>query len=141
MKMTEVLQQKQAGIQTAIPTMTLQDAIRKMCDHKIGALLVEDQGQPVGILTERDVLRFCAEHADRLGQTLVGQVMQQDLIVATPNSSVAEGLSIMTNHRVRHLPVVENNRIVGMVSIGDLVKSQLEETEVEAKYLRDYINL
>lgn len=117
------------------------DAIQTMCENKVGSLLVTaDDGQLNGIVTERDILRFCAGHDGNMGQALISDIMNRELIVATPDCSTDEAMSLMTEHRFRHLPVMADGHLVGLVSIGDLVKAKLKDVSVEVKYLRDYIS-
>ncbi|OUD14627.1 hypothetical protein TPSD3_05580 [Thioflexithrix psekupsensis] len=121
---------------------SLLSATRTMCDAKVGAVLVQNAKQePVGILSERDILRFCAKNHLDFDRVKVGEVMTRDLIVGTLDSLVKDVQAIMTEKKFRHLPVVDGGKVVGLVSIGDLVRIQLEETDVEVQYLRNFINL
>ena len=106
----------------------------------VGALLVlDDDGHPVGIISERDVLRECHRRGGRLGEVAVRDIMTPDLLIGVPDDDLAYSMGIMTNNRIRHLPVVDGERIAGLVSIGDVVKACLEETEYENRYLKEYI--
>jgi CBS domain-containing protein len=121
---------------------SLLSATRTMCDAKVGAVLVQNAKQePVGILSERDILRFCAKNHLDFDRVKVSEVMTQDLIVGTLDSLVKDVQAIMTEKKFRHLPVVDGGKVIGLVSIGDLVRIQLEETDVEVQYLRNFINL
>lgn len=116
-------------------------AIKNMVDCKVGSLLVmSDNGEFIGILTERDVLRFSAERDGDLAGARIEEMMTRDLMVATPDCSIDQAMSMMTEHRFRHLPVMDAGKPIGMVSIGDLVKAKLKDVTVEVKYLRDYIS-
>ena len=116
-------------------------AIKNMVDCKVGSLLVmSDGGEFIGILTERDVLRFSAERDGDLAGARIEEMMTRDLMVATPDCSIDQAMSMMTEHRFRHLPVMDAGKPIGMVSIGDLVKAKLKDVTVEVKYLRDYIS-
>jgi CBS domain-containing protein len=116
-------------------------AINCMCDGKVGSLLIQsDDGKLIGILTERDILRFCATRSSELESAEVGEIMTRDPISAPPDCSNEEAMALMTERRFRHLPIVENGKTLGMVSIGDLVKSRLQDVSVEVKYLRDFIS-
>lgn len=127
-------------MQTIHPSRTVQEAVHQLVTHAIGSLLVEDeQAKIVGIITERDILRLCAERSHLLDRTLVGAVMTTDLIVGKLESKVSDLLDVMTQRRVRHLPIMNQGALVGLVSIGDLVKAQLEETAFENKNLKQYI--
>ena len=141
MTIKTILDQKPGGVITIEPTSTLQATVKKMCDQKIGALLVQSEGgNPVGIITERDILCFCTSGPGQLDKVNVSDVMTKELVVATLDTRINDAKSIMTEKRFRHLPIVDNGKIIGIVSIGDLVKAMLEETAVEVKYLRDYIS-
>ncbi len=116
-------------------------AIKNMVDCKVGSLLVmSDEGEFIGILTERDVLRFSAKRDGDLAGARIEEIMTRDLMVATPDCSIDQAMSMMTEHRFRHLPVMDGGKPIGMVSIGDLVKAKLKDVTVEVKYLRDYIS-
>jgi len=116
-------------------------AVKNMVDCKVGSLLVmSDDGEFVGILTERDVLRISAKRDGDLAGVRIEEMMTRDLMVATPDCSIDQAMSMMTEHRFRHLPVMDGGKPIGMVSIGDLVKAKLKDVTVEVKYLRDYIS-
>jgi len=116
-------------------------AIKNMVDCKVGSLLVmSDDGEFIGILTERDVLRISAKRDGDLAGVRIEEMMTRDLMVATPDCSIDQAMSMMTEHRFRHLPVMDGGKPIGMVSIGDLVKAKLKDVTVEVKYLRDYIS-
>jgi CBS domain-containing protein len=93
----------------------------------------------VGIFTERDILREVAERADQLRETKVGDVMTRNVIIGVPEDTVEYVMGIMTQNRIRHLPVMEEDELVGIVSIGDVVNSHLHKTQFENRLLRDYI--
>ncbi len=140
MTMRTLLEGKPKQTITVPSTEMTLTAIRKMVDAKIGALLVTSEaGVPIGILTERDVLRFCSSQADKLASTQVTDVMTKDLVVGTLDTSIDDAQVLMTQHKFRHLPIVDAGKVVGIVSIGDLVKARLRESAVEVKYLRDFI--
>lgn len=119
----------------------IRDAVVLMCQNKVGSLLIQSsKGKLKGIITERDILRFCSTRSCDLETAEVGEIMTQDPITAPPDCSNEEAMTLMTERRFRHLPVVEDDKILGIVSIGDLVKARLEDVTVEVRYLRDYIN-
>ena len=113
---------------------------RSLSQHRIGAALVRDQdGSVLGIISERDIVRAVArEGAAALSRT-ARDLMTADLITTTLATSIAEGLAVMTDRRCRHLPVMDNGRLAGMVSIGDLVKARIAEAELEAENLRAFV--
>ena len=141
MQLKEVLKIK-GGLPVTVPaTATIADAIRAMSEHKVGSVIVPNaDGSPAGIFTERDVLNLCAEGRVDFAKMPIRSCMTCDMTTGKPEDGVSEVLAIMTAKRFRHLPVVEDGKMVGMVSIGDLVKAKLEETAQEAKSLRDYIH-
>ena len=116
------------------------EAIRLLVKNRIGSLMVEnDEGKIVRIITERDTLNESAERSKFLDQTPVREIMTRDLHTGVPDDDVNHLLMIMTEKRVRHLPIMKGEDLVGLVSIGDLVKARLSETQDENIQLRDYI--
>ena len=115
------------------------DAVALLAEKRIGALPVIDDGQVVGIFSERDVVYGIARNGAAALDARIGDVMTAPAMTVDPDSAVMSGLSLMTRRRIRHLPVVEGNSVVGFVSIGDLVKYRIEKIEAEAAAMRDYI--
>lgn len=115
------------------------EAVQQMVERNTGSLLVTEHGEITGIVTERDYLRRVALHEldDRL--TLVREVMSSPLIVVTPETTIDECMALMTDRRIRHLPVVDDGKVVGVVSIGDLVKFKSQQQTFEIQYLTQYI--
>ncbi|MEK8015295.1 MAG: CBS domain-containing protein [Candidatus Parabeggiatoa sp.] len=141
MKLKEILAQKQSAIISFEASKSVQDATKEMYEKRIGALLLKSEtGKFVGILTDRDILRFYAEELGEANKVKVSEIMTEDFFVETLDSTSDRAESVMTEKRVRHLPIVEGAQVVGIISIGDLVKAKLQETAVEAKSLRDYIS-
>ena len=125
---------------TAAPSDTLAVASASMREHNAGAVVgVDDTGRPIGILTERDVLRLGATGPESLSTTRVADAMTAQLVVGVAEDLVDYAAGIMTANRIRHLPIVEGERLTGVVSIGDIVNAMKQEKEVENRYLRDYI--
>jgi CBS domain-containing protein len=122
------------------PTADLAAAARLLAAHRIGAVVIRGAGgRLAGILSERDIVRALAESgAAALGEP-VGQVMTREVVICGPNDSVASLMERMTAGKFRHMPVVENDRLVGLVSIGDVVKQRVGEIEQESEAMRDYI--
>lgn len=130
-----------ADIISCTPDVALAEAVRILAERRIGAMPVMEGDTVVGIVSERDVL-YClaADGAGSLAKS-VREVMTAEPITTSPKATCNEALGLMTRRRIRHLPVTEGDRIVGFVSIGDLVKSRLDEISHEAEALRDYIRM
>jgi CBS domain-containing protein len=121
------------------PSDTLQKAAELLARERIGAVLVMDGERMVGILSERDIIRaLSANGAEAMGRNL-SLVMTKDVHCASPGDSVDQVMAVMTEKRFRHLPVREGDKVVAMISIGDVVKSKVEEAEAESETLREYI--
>jgi CBS domain-containing protein len=121
---------------------TVFDAVKAMVDANVGAILVTgaDPNQVEGIFTERDYLRRIAVEGRTSRETLVRDVMTSPVLVVGPETSVEEAMALMTDRRIRHVPVVDSERLVGMVSIGDLVRVQSQEQSFRLRYLTEYIS-
>ena len=124
------------SVTTATP---VREAVRLLHEHRIGAVLVIDGDDIVGIVSERDVVADLHRLGAAVLEVTAGTVMTSPVVTATPESSVAAAMATMTNRRIRHLPVVADGVLLGLVSIGDLVKRRIEEAEHEASTLKDYI--
>jgi CBS domain-containing protein len=119
---------------------TVFDAIKRMVDSNVGALLVTDHGRVVGVVTERDYLRRVTLEGRTEEETRVREIMTSALVYVTPETSVEECMAVMTERRIRHLPVfTESRELVGIVSIGDLVKFKSKEQDFRIKLLTEYI--
>ena len=140
MLIAHVLREKGAAVHTLKADVSLEQAARELHDRRVGALVVlDDVGGIRGVLSERDLVREIARRgADSLHDT-VSAVMTRDVHTARPDETVDEGLARMTDRRVRHLPIVENGRLIGIVSIGDLVKHRIAAVEAEAAAMQAYI--
>ena len=139
MKIKDIVKAKGPTVFSIHPDKTVRDAIDMLVQFNVGALLVVDDARPVGIFTERDTLRVCAQPDVKLDDVRIGDVMTKDLIIGQLEDEVDASMKVMTEKHVRHLPVLEQGYVAGMVSLGDLVKSQLDANEVTILYLRDYI--
>jgi CBS domain-containing protein len=138
-KISEVLRGKGAAVHTTHPLSSVVAAAARLHEARIGALVVSSGGDTIdGILSERDVVTAIAVDPASLHAT-VASVMTTDVITIAPEDSVVRAMALMTRHRCRHLPVVVGGRLVGIVSIGDLVKARLEELELESRVLRDVV--
>lgn len=140
MKIRDLLRGKGTAVVTIRPEATIHDAMTMLVNHRIGSLVVTDeQGRIIGIITERDILRECAARSEQVKNTRVQEVMTTNPSIGVPDDEVGYVMGIMTNNRIRHLPIMAGERLEGIISIGDVVKAQLEETEFENRYLKDYI--
>lgn len=140
MTVKNILDKKPEGVLLVDADATITQTVAAMCERGVGsALVVGDDGAPVGILTERDVLRQFAKHGDRLGEQRTGDLMSSPVRTTTPDASIESVMQLMTRHRFRHVPVMDGDELVGIVSIGDLVKARLQQTEAEAESMRQYI--
>jgi CBS domain-containing protein len=137
--LSSILEEKSGDVLQIDGGATVFEAITKMVDANVGSLLVTDDGEIVGIMTERDYLRRVTLEGRTDKETAVRDIMSSPLVVATPETSIDECMAMMTDRRIRHLPVVEEGEIVGLISIGDLVKFKSKQQEFEIKYLTDYI--
>lgn len=134
-----VIAEKGRQVYTVAPRETVREAVRHMNDSGVGALLVTEGSHPVGIFTERDVLRRVVDVGLDPNSTRVAAVMTADLVVVELSTRVEQAMAVMTQRRCRHLPVVENGEVVGMISIGDLIRWVSMNQEVEIQHLVDYI--
>lgn len=139
MRIRDVLERKGSAVVTVEPERTVLQAMRTLVENNIGAVVVTTDDAPVGILTERDVLRLGAAGPESLASTLVADAMTRELVVGVADDLVEYAAGIMTANRIRHLPIVDGARLIGVVSIGDVVNAMKQEKEVENRYLRDYI--
>lgn len=144
MNLQDILSLKGSAVYTTPPEAMLAEVVQRMVHHKVGAMLVCRQDpaggeQLVGIVTERDLLRLFAAGRCELAKIQVAEVMSTRLITASPNDLVVDLMGVMTTHRIRHVPVLSEGRLVGIVSIGDLLKAQHEHLAVENRFMRNYI--
>lgn len=140
MKVKDVLQQKGKKIHSIRPDATVYDAIKKMSDLKIGALLVITDGELSGIISERDYRDKVILMGKRSKETLVSEIMTKDVYRVKSSDDINTCMRIMTDQKIRHLPVIDNNSLTGIISIGDVVKSVIDQQKVEINSLRDYIS-
>jgi IMP dehydrogenase len=137
---SDILDQKGRSLYRVDADVSVLDAVRTMVEANVGALLVTVDGAIEGIVTERDYLRRVALEGRDERSTAVRAIMSSPLVVVRPDTPLDECRALMTDLRVRHLPVVEGQEVVAMISIGDLIKFATEQQDVEIRYLRDYIN-
>jgi CBS domain-containing protein len=140
MKVKEILADKGSRVVTIDPKALFFDIIAVASANRIGSLMVVDKQEKIlGIVAARDILMTVVNRYDDLKTVTADEIMTKDLIVGSPNDDIAYIQTIMTENRIRHVPILEAGKLQGIVSIGDVVKSQLTETNVENKYLKDYI--
>lgn len=139
MTIKAVLQTKGSDIESITVGLSVREAVAMLAEKRIGAVPVLENGEVKGIFSERDVIYGLAREGAALLNKSVGEVMVSPAITVERDSPVMTALSLMTRRRIRHLPVVEANKAVGFVSIGDLVKYRIDKIEAEAAAMRDYI--
>ena len=139
MTIAAVLRGKGTEVETITAGEPLTEVVRKLGEKRIGALPVVEEGRIVGIISERDVIYCLRDHGAEVLDWQVSRVMTSPAITADPSTEVLSALALMTQRRIRHLPVVEGGAIRGIVSIGDLVKHRMERIEAEAEAMRTYI--
>jgi CBS domain-containing protein len=139
-RVSEILRKKGTDVLKIEASATVFDAIKRIVELNVGSILVTEGDQVVGIMTERDYLRKVAVHGRTSHDTTVGEIMSSPLVYVTPQTTIDESMAIMTDRRIRHLPVVEDDDVVGIISIGDVVKFQSNEQSFQIKYLTEYIS-
>lgn len=136
-----ILASKGSEVTTADATETVSQAVTRMEGNGIGALVIIDRaGKPVGILSERDIARGVSRHGTRLPDTPIATLMTREVVTCKPDDTAADIMAVMTDRRIRHVPVLRNGALAGIISIGDVVKVRLGEIEQEASDLRAYIS-
>ena len=140
MTVAAILKHKGHEVAHVAPTATVAEVVEQLAARRIGALVVMDAAhQLLGIVSERDIVSSLAEHGSRTLAMTAAQLMTRKLQTATQATTVAEAMEMMTHSRFRHLPVMEGNRMVGLVSIGDIVKARLSQQEHEVDSLKAYV--
>jgi CBS domain-containing protein len=138
-RVSDILRNKGTDVLKIDASSSVYDALVKMVELNVGSILVTDGDTVVGIMTERDYLRKIVVVGRTSRDTRVSEIMSSPLVYVTPETSVDELMAIMTDRRIRHLPVVENDDVIGIISIGDAVKFQSREQSFQIQYLTDYI--
>lgn len=136
----EILQEKSGDVIRIEGGATVFDAVKAMVEANVGALLITDGERITGIFTERDYLRRIAVEGRRSRDTIVSDVMSSPVLVVTQETTVEEAMALMTDKRIRHAPVVDESGLVGIVSIGDLVKFTSKQQSYQLQYLTEYIS-
>ncbi len=141
MLLRDILRQKGTDVHRVTPSASLAEAVDRLVEHNIGSLLVCDGESIAGIITERDILRACRTHAGQLESQVVRDHMTglDQLVTGKPDDRISEVMGLLTEKRIRHLPVLEDGKLVGLISIGDVVKAQHDLLSVENHYLKSYI--
>lgn len=134
-----LLKQKGDWVITIDPDATVYDTIARMVDQNVGAILVAERGEPVGIFTERDYLRRIVLQGRTSRDTVVREVMTSDLVTVEPDTTLETCLALMTEHKIRHLPVLRDGRLAGIISIGDCVRAVSEAARGKAEDLQRFV--
>jgi CBS domain-containing protein len=137
MRITDVLHGKGHDVVTVETSATLREIVAMLATRRIGAVVVLDKFRPVGVFSERDLVNVLSAHGASALDLGVAGVMSSPIISGHPEDRIEHALSVMTRERIRHLPVIEEGKLIGLVSIGDLVKQRLTEKELEASVLQD----
>jgi CBS domain-containing protein len=136
-----LLSSKGDSVVTVPPTATVTEVLDTLAEHSVGALVVSGDGARVdGIVSERDIVRSLAEHGGALLDHEVATIMTREVVTCEPQTTVDELSTFMTERRIRHLPVIVDGRLAGIVSIGDVVKDRIKDLETEAQTLHEYIS-
>ncbi len=136
---SELLQAKGHEVWSVTPDTSVYDSLKLMADKNVGALLVLDADKVVGVFSERDYARKVILKGKSSKELSVEEIMSAEVVSVNPSQSIEECMALMTNKRIRHLPVLEGNRLVGIISIGDVVKATISEQEVTITHLEHYI--
>ena len=139
-KVRELLNEKGTHVWSITPDRSAHEALRLMTEKNVGAVLVMDDGQLLGIFSERDFIRNVAGRGGAAGDIPVGEFMTHRPVCVNPDQTTEECMALMTDKRVRHLPVIESDRVIGLVSIGDAVKATISEQQFMIEQLERYIN-
>ena len=140
MFVSDILSQKGGLVFSVTPGTTVAEVAKQLSVRRIGSVLVlSDQSEVAGIVSERDLVRALATHGAKAMELEARQIMTRDVVTCHPDDSIDEVMQTMTSGRFRHLPVVRHGELLGLVSIGDVVKARIEETEHEAEALKAYI--
>ena len=151
MQIKDILQEKGTAVITIGARDSIHTAIVELNQHGFGALIVlADDGQIAGIITERDILQCCGENCNNMQATpapddafcevRVQDIMTKDLVIGVPDDDLNYVMGMMTKHQIRHLPILNNGKLEGIISIGDLVKMHFEENVFESRTLKDYFH-
>lgn len=135
----DILNEKGSDVYSVGPKTTIFEAVQQMADKRVGALLVMDNDKPIGIVTERDYARKVALEGRSSRDSLVKDIMSTRVLCVNPHRTIEDCMALMTDKRARHLPVVDHKHVIGVISIGDLVKAVIAEQKFVIDQLHDYI--
>ncbi len=136
----QLLESKRYNVVSVMPSTTVLDALKVMADKEIGAVIVIDDGHLVGIFSERDYARKVVLQGKSSKDTPVREIMTEKVVCVRPEQSIDDCMGLMTDKRIRHLPVLDHKKVIGVISIGDVVKEMLSEKEFVIKQLESYIH-
>lgn len=140
MKVKDILAEKGTHVVTVNQEATVYEALQTFAFNRVGSLLVlEDKGGIVGIIGARDVLMAVVKACDEIRKTKVKEIMTKKIIIGDPDDDLDNVEVIMTENRIRHLPIIKDNKLSGIISMGDVVKAQLKNIHVENRFLKEYI--
>lgn len=139
MFLKEILYHKGSNVHSIQPEASIRDVVNKMVECNCGSLVVVRDNELVGIITERDILKVVSEKHDSLSKVTVESHMSTNVITGTPEDSVSDTMGLLTEKRIRHLPILDEGKLAGMVSIGDVVKAQHHQIAMENDQLKQYI--
>ncbi len=144
MKIKDILARKPPHVFTIHPDLSCKETVQTLVKHNVGALFVtDDNDMLVGIVTERDILNTCSSCSagcETVMRLPVSDIMSKNLIIGLPDDTIDQAMGVMSKNNIRHLPIMSDQKIEGMISLRDLVDARLEETTYEVRYLKDYIS-
>ena len=141
MKVADILQHKGGHTVTATAEQSIKITVALLHREKIGAVVVcDEEGRAVGLISERDIVNGLADHGAHVLELKVGDLMKTSIISCKTDDNIVDLMATMTERRIRHIPIIQNDELKGIVSIGDVVKNRIAETEHEAELLREYIS-
>ena len=144
MKLSDLFNMKDSKYRTVVtvgPNETISVAIQKLVEHDRGSLPVcNEKGELVGVVSERDIVRKCFARSDAFAKMKIQDIMSKQVVIGNPEDDVGYAISVMKQKRIRHLPIMDNRKVMGMISMRDLLGEQLEECQTQVHFLGDYIS-
>ncbi|MEA1979924.1 MAG: CBS domain-containing protein [candidate division Zixibacteria bacterium] len=141
MKVNEIFIKKNRKVITATAEMTLQQAMKLLIENKISSLpIIDENDELIGIVSDKDIFVSLYSDTSNMTEKTVKEIMSVDLIVGIESDDLNYVAGLMTNNKIRHIPIVDKNKIIGMISVGDIVKAQMTNIEIENRYLKNYID-